>query len=331
MSLSTNRTYKTETSTTSLDTTGFSVEKWPDLSVAARFAHADHIGTKNLMDLVVREAEPNEKRALRFRNCGSHVMLYMDPDTGDLQMRSNWCEARTCPRCSKTYGRNTALRFAQWLGYIAPHHWRFITLTLSHSVKPLVEQLQFIRESFRRLRQTEIWKGSQHYGKAIIEVTYNENTGTWHPHLHVISRGGFIAQGKLSAAWKRASNGSYVCDVREIQSGKHVANYVSKYVGKPPVVPDGVKKLTLFKEYYTALRNKKMIISYGKAPPLPDLKDCADPQNDNVNWQLLGSLNAIIIDSNNGCDFATGILQRLEKQRFEGREKILDNRAGPAP
>ncbi len=309
---------------TSLDTNGFTVENWPEITTAQRYAHADVIDEKRLMDTVVLENEINAKRALRHRQCGSHIMLYMHPETPELKMKSTWCGCRTCPRCRKTYAAETATKMATWLGYVALNHWRFITLTLSHSNDPLVDQLAHLRASFRRLRQTELWRNSQQYGKGIIEVTYNEDNGMWHPHLHVLSRGSYIAQGDLSGVWKKATGGSYIVDVQVVKSGKHVANYVTKYMAKPPALPERKGKLRLLGEYYMAMRNKKWILSYGGAPPLPALKDCPNPNGEEVDWQPIGCIEKFITDARNGDTFAQEILRRLRVQNEAGRAIVAN-------
>jgi hypothetical protein len=52
-----------------------------------------------------------------------------------------------------------------------------------------------------------------------------------YPHLHIVSRGTFIAQKWLSAEWDKMGCGKIV-DIRKIENSKHATIYITKYLGK---------------------------------------------------------------------------------------------------
>lgn len=62
---------------------------------------------------------------------------------------------------------------------------------------------------------------------------FGDKTGMLHLHVCVIGWS-YVEQREISAAWKRASRGAYVVDIRALDSGDpdRVGSYVSKYVSK---------------------------------------------------------------------------------------------------
>jgi len=110
--------------------------------------------------------------------------------------------------------------------------YRFITLTLKHSKRPLAEQIARLYQSFRKLRRMPEWKKTQRGGAAMLEVKWNPGTKCWHPHLHIIGEGTFIDKRDLSRAWKAATGDSSIIDIRRLNDAKETAHYVSKYVTK---------------------------------------------------------------------------------------------------
>lgn len=62
-------------------------------------------------------------------------------------------------------------------------------------------------KSFERLRHRVIWSRNVTGCVAVLEVTYNEKTNTWHPHLNVMWEGEYIPQAALLKAWVSCSRG----------------------------------------------------------------------------------------------------------------------------
>jgi hypothetical protein len=110
--------------------------------------------------------------------------------------------------------------------------FRFITLTLRHSDKPLKEQIKRLNTCFRKLRGSKCWKQSQFGGAAMLEVKYDAKTKRWHPHLHIVSQGVYLCKHELSTAWHRATGDSFIVDIRQLSHAKDAAYYVAKYVTK---------------------------------------------------------------------------------------------------
>jgi hypothetical protein len=70
-----------------------------------------------------------------------------------------------------------------------------------------------------------------------------ETTKRGEPHLHIITRSGWISQKELSAFMKKHL-GAPIVDVRLVKGKKDVASYVTKYISKRPI------KLGKLKRYW---------------------------------------------------------------------------------
>jgi len=182
---------------------------------------------------------------------------------------------------------------------------------MESSDAPLSVQLTDLQESFKRLRRHILWKKAVKYGKGIIEITYNERRKQWHPHLHIIAVGAYIPQGKLSNAWAIASGGSPVVDIRKIKQGDKIANYLSKYLGKPPTIDSAEDSERLALEYYIALRNRRMMLRFAGAPPLPPLPKSEDSPADDPAWKQIGSLEDLLEKAEKGDAEAEQMLSNL--------------------
>jgi hypothetical protein len=187
--------------------------------------------------------------------------------------------------------------------------WRFITLTLKSTDYPLRSQLDFLRESFRRLRQSKIWQRCCHAGVAVIEVTFNKETNQWHPHLHAIVAGDYFPQAQLSNAWEKASSGSRIADVRKLPDSRRAAQYLSDYVTKPPT-EEVYANLNRLREWILALRGARFMIPFGDIRFVRDARPTPTQQS---SWTRVASFNKTLELADRGDPESIKLLQKLER------------------
>lgn len=296
---------------TSLDATGKSGHRGSRLSRAQRYRFRFSLSERAQYERVLLRGEPDISRRDKGLNCGSHQVLYAHVKTGESRLAGNYCEARTCPACCHSRQRKQAVQLDEWIRHYTRNDARFITLTMQSSDSPLSVQLTDLQASFKRLRRHILWKTAVKYGKAVIEITYNKRRKQWHPHLHVIAVGAYIPQAKLSNAWAMASGGSPICDIRKIKQGDKIAKYLSKYLGKPPSLDDSDDGERLALEYYIAIRNRRMLISFAGAPALPPLPKSEESPADNPEWIQIGSLEDILERAEKGDQDAESAIASL--------------------
>lgn len=171
----------------------------------------------------------HQKQARRMEACCQWPIICEREDgTACIWMQS--CRDRLCPRCAHFRGLRLSTRLeATVRKWSAPKH---VVLTLQATRAPLSERIDDLTKSFRRLRQTRLWRGLVRAGIYVIEVKRNTENGTWHPHLHVLMDSEYVPQSSLANQWNICSKGSRVVWIEAIHDRSRMVKYVSKYLGK---------------------------------------------------------------------------------------------------
>lgn len=217
--------------------------------------------------------EPDSFKVRRFQQCGAHSWVSQDLETGLLFLRGEACKLRICPICRRVIQRRSAARVLDFMEQHEDQKWQFHTFTLKHSRAPLSNQLNRLVKCFRRLRQRAIWKKNVALGYAVIEVTFHpadslspsgrlREHSEWHPHLHVVAGTEWIDWGLLRKAWFSVTGDSDNIDCSLVQSARHAAHYVSKYIGKPPDLSLRSDPRAAA-DYYRALQHRRLLMPFG--------------------------------------------------------------------
>jgi plasmid rolling circle replication initiator protein Rep len=148
-----------------------------------------------------------KKRGYNIKMCGTELIFGVCADCGHISLRSaQLCRDRLCPVCNwrlsiKRYA--TMTRIMQLLYTRHPHAtYSLVTLTAANcrpgELKEYVGRMQDAWEAASRQR----WARADIIGWArSIEVTYNTQQGTLHPHYHVIVVGSDDVAYKLRSEW----------------------------------------------------------------------------------------------------------------------------------
>lgn len=148
-----------------------------------------------LTDLYVRIGE--EKRALRVNDCGQFLEFAheIDPVTGSLSekgrlVHANFCRDVLCPMCS---WRKSLKQIAQ-ISSVLQHEtirgkYKYLMLTLTIPNVPynnLSDGIDILLSGFDKLMHWKKYKSVIKGYFRSLEITVNEKTRTFHPHLHVM-------------------------------------------------------------------------------------------------------------------------------------------------
>lgn len=169
------------------------------------------------------------KKARKLADCCQTPFVAVRSD-GQPALVLGCCRDRLCPRCQRQRGYKMASRVLELVRRMNAR--RFCTLTLKSTDAPLAEQLDRMIAAFRHLRRLAVWRRYVAGGVWAIEVTYNPQTGQWHPHLHIIMDGHFFPHAELKQAWLDATGDSSVVDLRAVSDARDAARYIATYVGK---------------------------------------------------------------------------------------------------
>lgn len=188
---------------------------------------------------------------------------------------------------------------------------RMITLTALNYGGSLRDQIDKLKKDFRRLRQRKSWKQHVYWGVAVIEVTRNHATRTWHAHIHAIYAGEYYPHDELSSEWHKVTGDSYVVDIRAIKDKERALQYVTKYATKLLDPTSAATTLDELKDYYLSLQREHLLIWFGD---YPDPMDPRSKDNCPDDWHFLGSLEHIVKDAASGDPEAQRIMRELHEQ-----------------
>lgn len=252
-------------------------------------------------------------RLERFRDCGSNAfVLTTREEHPRFRVGSNTCRDRFCLACQ---GDRSRRLLANLKAKLPDAQLRFITLTIRSRDEPLTQQLDFLWHSFTRLRQQRYWSSKVAGGVAFCEVTYSADRRQWHPHLHVIVTGKYLAQDVLVRCWSAATNGSFIVDIRQINQEHDAASYVAKYLTKS-LGATVIRNPDVLAEALIAFHGRKMFATFGSFRSLR-LLDSPEPGD----WYTLCTLEELICQAKQKNAFAQQVLDTLARRQVQEEDR----------
>jgi hypothetical protein len=250
-----------------------------------------------------------------FKNCGGYCIIEWSPTAKRHRLCASYCHNRHCEACMKSKANIIAANLKERLGENKNGDFRFITLTKKHTNTPLKTQIKDLYKSFRKLRNTKAWKRTQHGGAAMLEVKWNPNTRQWHPHLHIISEGIFIDKFELSKLWLKATGDSTIVDIRQLETAKDAAHYVSKYVTKGTNAEVWSDEMIAL-EWMDAMVGVRTCLTYGKWRGFA-LTQARDVYTD---WKPIGTYTEMLAAARRAEEWAIAVM--ISICRSEDPEEI---------
>lgn len=199
-----------------------------------------------------------KRRAEKINAC-CVAPMYVLTGKGEIGTAPGFCRDRMCPTCQIRRSRATAQKVTALV--VRMDSPRFLTLTLRHEHRELFLTMAALSAAFRAMRRTKAWLAHVHGGVYAVEVTRNSQTGCWHAHVHIVYEGIYWQQADISAAWKAASDGSYICDIRAVHTRSAAANYIAKYVAKPNGMAEWPVEAIC--EYAADMAGRRLIHTFG--------------------------------------------------------------------
>lgn len=213
--------------------------------------------------------------------CSNIIEYEKCTECGEIVIkRANLCRDRLCPVCS---WRLAAKRFSEMMmvydnigDILATHTVSLMTLTVKNvKLSDLSETMNDMARSWKRMQERK-WMSDNLVGWArSIEVTYNQDANTAHPHYHVLA----IWRGKVQSdeyeymirqIWAQSSRINYVpqIDCRNAYTTDNNKDITSaaveamKYTAKTKDMID--MPMREFREFVRAIKGRRLI-SYGGA------------------------------------------------------------------
>ena len=213
-----------------------------------------------LKSRAISEAMPNlDKywlaRSSRMEDCGS-MLSFAISKTGEKRLyRANFCRDRMCPSCQLRRSRIVFSQVQDVCYSIRKENpsYRYLLLTLTVPNVPyeaLGGEITHMMQSYKRLMERAEVKRAVKGAFRTLEVTFNQETQTYHPHFHVLLcvpsnyfTKNYIKQERWLELWREATRNPNITqtDIRVIRPNakrqkadiESAAAEVAKYATKP--------------------------------------------------------------------------------------------------
>ena len=230
--------------------------------------------TKKIKNQVLQEFIKNkvsEKNLNRIHECGSFLLFHTDERKEKKRLvHSNSCKNRFCAMCAYKNARKDAMKISIMLKYLENNcQFLFLTLTSPNVTSDnLSEEIKEYNEAFKRMTKLKPFLGAVVGYVRKLEITFNNDTNTYHPHFHVLLAvkknyfsNNYIKRDTWLEMWQKAKRDESITqvDVRKLDMKKGVAE-IAKYSSKDS---DYLISQEIFDVMYKALKGRQIITYNG--------------------------------------------------------------------
>lgn len=238
--------------------------------------------SENLKMLGYREALKREinlsfSSEETIKNCSTFMeFLYTENFEKKKLLKNNGCNNRFCPICAKNKSVKDAIAMKIITKYVKSLKRAFIFVTLTApncKGEDLKEEINKYNDSFKLMFKRKDFAFVKGFVRK-LEVTYNQEKNTYHPHFHVLvsvlpsyfkDKKQYMSRKKWLKNWQEVMNDFSITqvDVRRVKENKNgVDNSIlelTKYIAKDS---NYLASVDVFKNFYLGLKGKRMF-SFG--------------------------------------------------------------------
>lgn len=133
------------------------------------------------------------KRGIRMKDCAQRLEFAYDAESDRLRLsRAYLCRDRLCPVCNWRLGLKRLSEAVEVMQRLAVEQPRtkaiHVVLTVRNcAADALGAVIRQISDGFTRLRKRRLWTDYISGYARSIEITYNDRTHTYHPHIHIVA------------------------------------------------------------------------------------------------------------------------------------------------
>ncbi len=223
----------------------------------------------------------------KLLDCRSRAWFIRHSDTGMVRIASKQCRLRWCFHCSEARQQFITQAVLPW--YQKAKKPRLLTVTLKHTQAPLDEQIDFLYKSFAKLRNRKICKDAIRGGIWFFQVTYNQKTGEWHPHIHALLDAEYMLHATLESNWYNITGDSTIIHIRNVNNPEKTLSHNARYAARPSALLKIPK--SLWKELFYAFDGRRICGTWGDARKI-SLRP-SKPE-DSAKWQDIGGFRHVI-------------------------------------
>jgi hypothetical protein len=273
------------------------------------FRHSEWADKRAMVQGCLGSCGTGLNRYKNFVHCGAGAEVWCRKSDGSPTLLAYYCHDRFCWPCASSRSRTIARNLH---GALNKRSHRFLTLTLRSSENRLDKEIDRLYSGFKTLRRDPWWQRVCSGGCSFLEVTLNDRTLRWHPHLHIIQEGGYVPQAMLQKKWHGITGDSHIVWIEAIKDAKETIRYVSKYASKP-LDASVFHSMSTLSEVMTCMRGRRMCLTFGRwaGLKLTKVERTFDPDS----FKRLGSLGDLLRHARAGEPYAVGIISHLKEHR----------------
>lgn len=262
----------------------------------------------------------DSSKHFNLKNCRSSAWFVRNVESGEVRVAANSCHLRWCPLCSDSRRSYISHSVAAWVE--KQSYPKFLTLTIMHSNAPLEHQIDHLYKYFRLLRKRKDFREAVPGGFWFFQIKKSKQSGQWHPHLHCLITGLYIAHSRLVHMWKEITCNSTVVDIRPIRDPAKACNDAARYAASPGSLAGLSFEDAL--ELVECMHGRRICGTWGTARAV----SLRPPKLDNNGeWESVGEWFSVISQKNSNQD-AKDILEAWQ-QNHPLQEGVRVNHKGP--
>ncbi|HZC23341.1 MAG TPA: protein rep [Candidatus Binatia bacterium] len=204
----------------------------------------------------LEQTEKHSHLVPKVAKCHRSFRHWRCENNHDWAEAENSCSVRVCPHCA--YRRTLVLAERMERFTLGKAGLRYAVLA-ERNTDDLRAGVKSLWESWTRLRRSVRWKKHVQGCVVALEVTYNADEGTWHPHLNVLMEGEYFPFEELNRAWIEATeHRGRTSFIRAADEG--TVRELIKYVTK---IADLLDDANALDEFLTAIERRRLVRTYG--------------------------------------------------------------------
>ena len=230
----------------------------------------------------------SESRMKSLEECGNNLIFSVNDKNKKRLKSANFCRIRTCPMCNwrkslKLFGQTSEIANII-INQDSSTRFLFVTFTVKNcDADKLSQTIDMMNMGFKRLTDkskklaiTNKFKNNMLGYMRAIEVTYNQQEDTYHPHIHCIfavkagyfKGNGYIKKSDWQYIWGECCNTEYEPIVK-VQTIKNSTAKAVAEVAKYPVKMDEIanyqneKKAIKALIVFTKILKGRRLITFG--------------------------------------------------------------------
>lgn len=226
------------------------------------------------------------KYSNRLYECRTRAWFVRNSETGKVRIAAKQCRLRWCYHCSEARQQFITQAITPW--WNSAKMPKLLTVTVKHSDDPLDEQIAFLYKAFVKLRNRKLCKDAIRGGVWFFQITFNEKTEQWHPHIHALLDAEYMDHSFLKVAWSKITQGSTIVHIRAVHNPDKTLSHNARYAARPSALLSIPEER--WPDMYEAFKGRRICGTWGTAKKISLRSKKPDEAS---KWKSIGGFRTV--------------------------------------